>query len=439
MSIDNHVSVTIDKEIASLTRAGFGVPLIAAYHTVQPGRRVLTYDAATALADMAADGFLLTSSAYLMAQSLLSQDPAPSTFKVGRRAGMPVHTVRITPKNITQGFIYKFTVDGTEIEYTVLASSSVSIICTALQVLIDALSGVACANNTTHLTLTAQTGVGDPFSVVSKHLHSELGVEVVTADPGLAADLVAIESEDAAWYGLLLDSAGAAEILIAAAFAEARNIQFVANVFDSECKDSTVTDCILSALRTTGYVRTIPIWSENWLQAAGAAWMGNRFPFDPGSDTWAYKQLAGVTVSTLRSSERNAIINKGGNFYYEVAGASVTYPGKSAQGEFADITRFVDWLHARIQEDVFGELVARQKIPYTDKGAAILVNRVQARLQDGVDVGGLADDPRPIATAKKVLEMSVADRAGRIAPDITFSGRLAGAIHTVGINGKVSV
>jgi hypothetical protein len=438
MSLDNHVSVTIDKEIASLTRAGFGVPLIAAYHTVQPGLRVLTYDAADGLSAMVADGFAITSGAYLAAQSLLSQDPSIAQFKIGRRANAPVYSVRLTPKNITQGFIYTLIIDGTEITYTVGASSSVSIICTAMQILIDALAGVACANNTTHLTVTTVT-TGDLASIVSYHLHSELGVENMTADPGLAADLAAIEAADAAWYGLLLDSNGAAEILAGAVFAEARKIQFVAQTFDSECKDPSVTDCVLSALEAASYDRTIAFFHENGLQFIAAAMMGNVFPNDPGSDTWAYKTLSGVTVSPLTSTERNAILNKTANVYYEVAGAAITWEGKAASGEYADITRFVDWLHARIQEDVFGELKARKKIPYTNRGAAILLNRVIARLQDGEDVGGLADEPKFTATAKDVLLMSTADRAGRIGPDIDFGARLAGAIHKVNIRGKVAV
>lgn len=437
MSLDNHVSVTITKEIASLTRAGFGVPLIAAYHTVSDDR-VLTYEAATALAAMVSDGFSVDSGAYLCAQALLSQDPRVSTLKIGRRASAPVETVRVTPRNTTVGFVYSFRVDGTEITYTVLGDDTVALIIDALQPQIDALAGVACADNTTHATITTP-GTGDLCSVVSYLRDEDLLLENLTADPGLAADLAAIEAEDAAWYGLLLDSNSPAEILVAAAFAEARKIQFSCSVYDSECRRSTVTDDVLSQLSAAGYTRTVPIYSENALQYAGAAWMGNRFPHDPGSDTWAYKTLGGVTVSPLRASERSAILAKGANVYTQVAGVSVTYPGVSAEGEYADITRFIDWLHARMQEDIFGELVARQKIPYTDAGAAILVNRVQARLDDGVDVGGLSPDPRPVATSKKVAEMSPVDRANRVGPDITFRGHLAGAIHTVGVIGTVAV
>jgi len=317
-------------------------------------------------------------------------------------------------------------------------SASVASIIDAIQPMIDALAGVACADNTTHMTVTT-VATGDLASIRSTHLHSELGVENLTADPGLAADLAAITAEDPAWYGLLLDSNGAAEVLVAAAYAEARQIQFVATLSDSEIKDSTVTDCILSQLVAAGYVRTVPIYSENNLQYAGAAWMGDRFPSDPGSDTWAFKSLGGVTVSALKTSERTAIHDKGGNYYYEVAGKSIAFPGLSAGGEFADITRFVDWLHARIQEDVFAELVKRVKIPYTDAGAAILVNVVHARLGNAVDVGGLADDPPYSVTAKKVAAMSSVDRAARVGPDIAFTGRCAGAIHTVQIQGKVAV
>ena len=68
-------------------------------------------------------------------------------------------------------------------------------------------------------------------------------------------------------------------------------------------------------LKNLGYDRTAGMYHPNsqegstpsWIEAG---WPGEALPFDPGSQTWAYKTIAGVAAYALTTGERTAILAK---------------------------------------------------------------------------------------------------------------------------------
>lgn len=260
-----------------------------------------------------------------------------------------------------------------------------------------------------------------------------------TSDPGIATDLATILLADSDWYGLAIDSNTKAEILAAAAWAESQKIIFACQSADSACADSASTTDVMASLKSHSYARTHcdyhPSIGENWM---AAAILGNRLPRDPGSNTWAFKTLAGIEVYSLSDTKLNAIKNKNGGVYIDIAGIDITQNGQSASGQFVDITIFVDWLHARMQERIFTIIANAEKIPFTDKSVAMFVAEILAQLQDGVTVGGLISGTIS-ASGPKVADVPQADRANRHLPNLTFAGQLAGAVHSLTIQGNVFV
>ncbi|MCK5610319.1 DUF3383 family protein, partial [Candidatus Pacearchaeota archaeon] len=115
-----------------------------------------------------------------------------------------------------------------------------------------------------------------------------------------------------------------------------------------------------------------------------------------------------------------------------------TQEGVVASGEFIDIIRGVDWIQARISEAVFTLLVNADKVPYTDPGVEMIKTEIQAILEQAVDNNVLVENTITI-TAPKVADVSSVDKANRFLPDIKFGATLAGAIHKVKIDGKLSV
>ncbi len=303
---------------------------------------------------------------------------------------------------------------------------------------------IASGSSTTKVVVTTTTaGVVLPFDA---WVNTQGGTDTIaltdqTADPatGIATDLATIMAADNAFYGVLLDSNSNAQITAAAAFVEANRIIMAAQTADAGSFSSGSTTDTLAVLKAHAYARSAGFYHPSvGVNFFAAAMMGNRFPDDPGSDTWAFKTLPGVAVYAISDTKQSVINGKNGSVYVDVGGISVTYEGKSGSGEFIDIVRFVDWLQARMQERIFTILANAKKVPFTDDSVNMFVNEILAQLGEGVQVGGLISGTQQ-ASGPKVADVDQADRVNRHLPDLFFSARLAGAVHTLDITGSVSV
>ncbi len=170
--------------------------------------------------------------------------------------------------------------------------------------------------------------------------------------------------------------------------------------------------------------------------------------------TGKFKALPGITASPLTQNQFDALIGDGaaaaryGNAYVSIAGTDMVAEGTMASGEFFDVMHGIDWLLAEIQFRVFAKLATLPKVPYTDSGMEILIAQVRDALVQGQLNGLIApDEPDGSGgiirgfdvTAPSVFTVSPANRAARIAPPITFTARIAGAVHFLTVNGTVTV
>lgn len=436
MSLEDIVQVNITANTAAPTRPGFGTPLIAAYHTRWTSDRVREY---AKPAEMVDDGFTVTDPAYLAAVKIFSQSPRVRKIKVGRRTRAFTQILHLTPTVTSTGTVLSVDVNGETASFTMGATQTVAAAVAGLLAAINGLPGTAdhtATDGTTHVVLTAPVGA----LVDLEDWTSNLSVSDATVDPGIAADIADIVAEDDDWYGFVMDSNSQAEVEAAAADMEARIKLFVFNTSDSAVFDSGSTTDVFAELAGLNYARTIGIYSgSKLLSYSAAAWMGDRFPYDPGSDTWAFKTLAGIPTDNLSSGKVTAILNKRGNVYTTIAGLSVTQYGKSFSGEWADVTRFIDWLRSEIQIRVFALLVNNQKVPYTDLGIDMVKAAVQGALDAGVRAGGLSSNPAPTVTAPAAEDVDSITKATRVLPEVEFGGTLAGAIHQLEIEGTLAV
>ena len=113
--------------------------------------------------------------------------------------------------------------------------------------------------------------------------------------------------------------------------------------------------------------------------------------------------------------------------------------GVPRQSEFIDVTRFIDWLQARLKENIFRALAVNPKIPFTDSGIQAIVSEVEGVLRRGVTLGGINPDEPITVTAPLASEVDANTKASRLLPDIRFIAVLAGAIHKVQVRGTVTV
>lgn len=204
--------------------------------------------------------------------------------------------------------------------------------------------------------------------------------------------------------------------------------------------DLTENDlAIAEDLVTQKRKRVFCMYKSKTAEHPAAAWMGKMLPQAPGSSSWAYKELVGISPEQYSTELLGKLEASNINCYLQIKGRGVTLDGKVSEGEYIDIIHGIDWLHVRMQERLFKLLMVNPKIPYTLKGIDLVRCEIMAQLKEGVYRGLLAADPEPQVSIPNIEDIDPDYRGRRILPDVKFSGRLAGAIHHIKIQGTVTV
>lgn len=421
------IQVQISRETTAVSRAGFNTPLFLATHS-NFKERARVYSSLTAVAS----DFNSTSNVYIAAAKMFGQELVPSQIVIGRRQ-IGSFTVSIgTVANSTQ---YKMTINGNDYTFTSSASATAATIVTGLLAAYNtsAIPGITTTNNSDGTFLITSTidwsfKVGDNLTA-SAAPSTETWVDA----------LAAVEAENNTWFGLTAETHVEADVLALAAAIEGRKKIYGVSTAQAAVKTTATTD-IISKLKALGYDKTFAIFSENAdSEFPEAGLMAGQLQEQPGSNTWAYNDIKGATVSTLNSTVSTNIQNKNGMTFEVIGGARSTTEGKMVSGEYIDVMVFALWLEARLVERIWFRLRNSKKIPYTKAGATIIEAEIRAQLTEGVRVGGLAPNPAFTITMPNVLDVAANLRAGRVLEGITFEARLAGAIQKVKISGTVTV
>jgi len=447
MSLDSLFNVTIARSTTFPTRVSFGVPLIMAYHTEWAERSKEYYS----IDEMITDGFALTDEAVRAATAVFAQNPRPPKIVLGREADRKVMVQVLSPiagkLKAAGGQDYTVTLNGHAVTYTTDVTPLISEVCSNLKTLLDALTeAVTIVATATTVTITANA-VATPFTIFAAD-PDLIDLENTTTNDaahGIVEDIMAVRVENDDWYCVILTNNSKAAIEDAALYIETLKKTMIVSCADDEIYDPLVTTDILSLLVTAGYTRTMLMYHHKaGIQYPCAAWVGKGLPQDPGSITWAYKTLAGIDYTYLTPAKRTAIEAKYGNYYTVEAGRNFTFSGIVPANEWFDVIHGLDWAMARMQEAIFGAVMAAtKKIPYTDSGAAIIGNAVMGVLKEGSNPNWalFVDDPTiptPNVIVPLVSTISDVDKAARLLPDVTFTALLAGAIHKVEVSGTVS-
>lgn len=434
MSLSDIVDVSITATTRTPTRAGFGTPLLLGYHTKFPETSRRYSD----VAELADDGFETHDPYYRMAKALMSQDPAPAEFVVGRLGAAHTHTQEITITSAVEGEYIRLTVidptSGTEtdIEYLIPGAATVGSVAAAVELLIEDVAGVSSSAASEVITVTPVT----PGHIVYVHSLENCTIEDITADAAYDTALTAQQAYDDDWYMVLLDVNSEANIKDVAAWVESRTKMFLGSSANSA--EAAGTGALGSDLVALNYQRSGGIFSRRPDQYAACAWAGRVLPQDPGSITWAFKELTGTAVDVLTTSQETALFADNWNAYQSIAGLPVTRYGKRWNGGYLDERHGIDWLTARIQERVFSLIANAGKLPYTDASVDIVRAEILAAMGDAVARGFLVAGSLT-CTGPLVSAVSAQDKAARLLPDIKFGATLAGAIHGVRIRGVLSL
>lgn len=429
---DNIVTVNITVQDAAVSQAGFGTPLVMTHESPFGPELVRSY---SSVAAMVSDGFAPTGAAVAAVTAILGQNPKVPSVKVGRRTtAAAAQTVVVTVATVADDTDYTVNINGTAFTIDSGSSATNLTIAAALHAAINAGSEPVTSTDNLDGTfdLVADTA-GAPFGLT---LSSGLTQDDQTAAASVAADYAAIKVEDNDFYGVLLAETGTldAAALAAAALSDRKIVGL--RCADSDILSDTAGN-LAETLEVAGYNNVYLLYGEDVTQYADCAWMGKQFPKNPGSATWAFKSLAGVAVDSLTDTQISNIEANDANHYTSTKGLSMTLQGTMASGRFIDIQRGIDWLTVRMQERILQLLANSDKIAFTDAGIASLESEVRAQLEEAVANNVITTGYT--VTPPAVADVSATDKANRVLGDLDFSATLAGAIHTVTINGSVSV
>jgi hypothetical protein len=441
------VSITITRETQALSIASFDTPAIisefASDKTATTFDRTRTYASLTEMTD---DNWSSTDQEYIRAALIFSQNPHPSSIMIGRKKpdteAVETWTEALTAIQADSGDWYAFTINSTQYATVTFAGDFVS-----SNSIVATINGVAC--DAVVYSSDQQTTMG----LLETEIEGQAGLENVSVTIGaspyrtmtITAEEGDISTVSFAITGGISQTTYTTAFVteddqkLAAAWAETqKKIYFLTS--DASDIPTSATDDLFSDLKALNYDRTVMCYhsglsSDDMYMAE--AWMGECMPYDPGSQTWSFKTLTGITAYNLTSSQRTYILGKYGNIYTSTAGISNTENGKVASGEYIDIIRGIDWLEARIAENIFSELINTRKIPFTDEGIAIIEGLLREILNEAVGVGLITNDYE--VSVPKAADVSSANKLARTLPDITFTATLQGAIHYVTLSGTVSV
>lgn len=250
--------------------------------------------------------------------------------------------------------------------------------------------------------------------------------------------LQAIIAYNGDWYMIAIDSKVEGDIKEVAAAIQAERRIFGASTADVGVPDAAVTSDIGSFLHDGGYDRTFLVYHANAAtEHPEVAWMGGQISEVPGSNTWCFKGGAGVQVSKLTNTQITALDAKKVNYFTRLGGVNMFRNGSTSEGEWLDTMIFIDWVQARLQEQIFYRLATQKKIPFEAKGALIVEAEIRGVLSQGVTNGGIAVAPAYTVQSPDILAIPEVQRAQRILGDFTFQFRLASAVHKVIVRGVV--
>lgn len=442
--INEIVQVNITRGSVSISRAGFGTIMILGGNAAFKERLQYFSDLQSV-----ADALLNGSDApeYKAAQAIFSQNPCCERVAIGHRGA----TVKVAFNgSISLGSIL-YSVNGvSDVQFF---NNDKATTLTELAGKIAAIGGIDSATYSSGvITIVPEYGavVGIDISL-SVGPSDTLSVSYETVDTESVTDaLNAINEYQNNWYGLILASRDPTDVSAAAAWVEAAELKvFVTASNDENILDAGDTTSIAHLFKQYGYFKTqVRYAAKADTEYPDAALLGRILPYDPGSYTAAFKNLAGVSVDSLTTTQRAIAFSKNVDVYEYIGGVNITRNGKVAGGEYLDVMIFIDWLKARCTEAVFEILVSNLKVPYTDAGIAAVENALTQPLKAGQNAGGISptaydDQKRQIGgfyiTVPKAANVSSADKTARTLNNVKFVAFLAGAIHFVRIDGLVTV
>lgn len=447
-NISRIIDCQISLNTAGVSSMGFSTLMVVGPHAYTADR-VLSVGSSDELLEL---GFKSDDAIYIAVNDALSQTPRPKQVKVGR---FQCDSVRLSMVGTASaGVVFSATitivdekgVSATEtVSYNAIGDDTTDVVLKGLASSMSGSSAFKASVSEEQLVIKAN----DPNLNFGIEVNSNL--KIYSFEPvvsSVADNMALICATDDDFYGIVYVSRKPEDIISMADWCESHTKLYGTAISEEGCKNGGVSTDTGSKLMNGNYFRTFWYYHANAdTDYPEAAIMARCFAVYPGGETWANKRLGGIITDKLKENEYQAITKKNGNTFEPFRNLSITQNGKVAAGEWIDVIRFRDWLVETIQTEEFTMLINRDKLPYTDSGIAMAESVLEKVLALGQKRGGIAPTEYDAEGNKNVgyyisvplaSEISANVKSQRVLQDVSFTARLAGAIHAVEIKGSLT-
>lgn len=484
LPISSIINVTVTIAPTAPPKQGFGVAAVVTPENFEVGGQQPDRIRFYASIEGVGEDWDPASETYKCAAAYFSQSPSPTTFatiaqydlgNAGSLTGGVAPSIIAAWNAITDGE-FAITIGATSADISGLdfnADADLDAVALTIQTALQLVGGefatVTCTYDTPNDQFIINSSIIGSDVTYMSALSVPVGTDIIidfkgdlangailTAAVSSETEVDALEAGSQAsqdWYGvLLLKGVRDNQVqLDVAAWTEARTKIFSCATNNPNSTVLGDIDNNAKKLFDLNYTRTCCTYSSSVDQYPDAAVLGKAFPvnFDAPDSviTLKFKPLAGVLTEQLSSTQKAALDEKRCNAFISVGSASIYAEGYMSSQLFFDERHGIDWMTGEIESNVFSYLLSRPtKVPLTDKGGAALQQQVIRALDSSLSNGllgiGTTSSGEFLGTGyktdvQKVADMNPADKANRIAPTISFTALLAGAVHFVQINGIV--
>jgi hypothetical protein len=257
----------------------------------------------------------------------------------------------------------------------------------------------------------------------------------------LATALNTLISTNNDWLRLALDDQTEVLITAVSTWTEANE-----KIFYTQFGNTTFTTNFSTNTRTVLGFKLVP--ETGTVDRLDCAMMGFASSRTPGSFTFKFKQLNEISADALSGSQVAAAEALNMNCYYNKfsvigVGTAQIDGGTTASGDFIDSIESRDYVKATISQSIAQLLISTDKVPFDDDGIQQVVACVQSALNQAYNDGIISTmangTPNFNVNYKSINALSNDDVAARNLKGITFSYSELGAIHSMDINGSVTV
>ena len=458
--LNQNVTVTVSVAGTPVESQEFGEVLYIAIPSTLGGgftERVRRYTTPAEVATDLAAGDLSSEIATVL-NSAFAQRKRTGTLAVGRIDDVTAQQGNVTfgGTNPTVGEIFTVIVDGISFSYTALGAGTIADVVAALEAgLTPLLPDHSVADASPLLTINNDVGTNpSQILAITDSATTTVAVNITTPATPPGDEVDAILAEDDAWYMIATEWNTRGFQLAVAAWAETNKKPYMIQTADPQAlvgPDAT-NQPITEAIKILDYDYSSANYYSVDAERFAYLWAVRKLATSPDtiSVDWAYADLIGLTAPLQSLSQRTILDTANAGYFGGFFGNNVAFRGETGSGLTLENRVTIDWLEARIAEDVSAALLNAsandRKLPYSDPGFNNVRGIVQARLETGLSTSHLlveldplsGERTSPTATVPRRSAVSAGDESAKNVP-VTFNATTANSIQQVSVTGYLSL